>query len=256
MSYDCPVTTDVELIRTEVATLWLRDARERLLRDGRTRRHRRRAAPHLVIATAADGQVVAIGSEVPDALANELRAAAADDSGCVDVAARPSTLDQCARLLEGAVGPVELSSGPSYLIPSATLFAPQGGIRRSDGGSEDLRPMNPVAANWSVGEWDSLLDGALGPWAMATNDDRVVSICHSARLTDSGAEAGVWTDAEYRGRGYAAAVTAAWASLLTPSGRCLFYSTSATNLSSQQVAARLNLRLIGWTWRLSSPSSV
>ena len=36
-----------------------------------------------------------------------------------------------------------------------------------------------------------------------------------------------------------------------PSGRYLFYSTDATNLASQGVAARLNLRLIGWIWTLS-----
>jgi predicted GNAT family acetyltransferase len=85
---------------------------------------------------------------------------------------------------------------------------------------------------------------------MAVSDGEVVSICHCARLSDRGAEAGVWTDAKYRGRGLAAAVTAAWASLLAGSGRTLFYSTSAENVSSQRVAARLGLREIGWMWKV------
>jgi predicted GNAT family acetyltransferase len=87
---------------------------------------------------------------------------------------------------------------------------------------------------------------------MAAVDDQVISLCHSARLTEVAAEAGVWTDPRHRGHGLAAATTAAWASLLAPTGRQLFYSTSADNRSSQQVTARLGLRCIGWTWQVRS----
>ena len=80
--------------------------------------------------------------------------------------------------------------------------------------------------------------------------DRVVSNCHTPRFNDRGAEAGTWTDPDYRGRGYAAATTAAWASLMAHSDRHLFYSTSADNISSQRVAERLSLPLIGWMWQL------
>jgi RimJ/RimL family protein N-acetyltransferase len=86
---------------------------------------------------------------------------------------------------------------------------------------------------------------------MAVEDGRVIAICHTPRpMPAHTAECGVRTDSAYRGRGHAAAVTAAWASLLRPSGRHLFYSTDATNISSQRVAERLNLREIGWIWRL------
>ncbi|MFC5826580.1 GNAT family N-acetyltransferase [Nonomuraea insulae] len=78
---------------------------------------------------------------------------------------------------------------------------------------------------------------------------QVVAICHSARNTPAGAEAGTWTSPAYRGRGYAAITTAAWAELLP--GIQLFYSTSADNHSSQRVAARLGLRGIGWLWKLT-----
>ena len=69
-------------------------------------------------------------------------------------------------------------------------------------------------------------------------------------MTKQAAECGVWTHPDYRGRGYAAAVTAAWADILRARGRCPFYSTDAQNVSSQRVAARLRLRPIGWTWNL------
>jgi RimJ/RimL family protein N-acetyltransferase len=124
-------------------------------------------------------------------------------------------------------------------------------VLSGDQRAEALRKENPARSRWSDEEWGLLIDGALGPWAMAVSDGEVVSICHSARLSERGAEAGVWTDADCRGRGYAAAVTAAWAGLLEGSGRTLYYSTSAENLSSQRVAARLGLRGMWGMWRLS-----
>ena len=90
---------------------------------------------------------------------------------------------------------------------------------------------------------------------MAIVDQKVVSICHTPRpMTERAAECGVWTHPDYRGRGYAAEVTATWADILRSSGRYLFYSTDAANLSSQRVAARLQLRPIGWTWSLARSS--
>ena len=83
-------------------------------------------------------------------------------------------------------------------------------------------------------------------------DSRVIAICHTARLSDQGAEAGTWTDPEFRGRGYAAVVTAAWANQFAEQRKQLYYSTSADNRSSQQVAARLGLRPLGHLWKLTS----
>ena len=125
---------------------------------------------------------------------------------------------------------------------------------RSDAGEvESLRAANP--GNWEPDEWAHLLEGRLGPWVMAVRDGQVISICHTARRRALGAEAGVWTRPEFRGQGHAAAVTAAWAALMRPTGRHLFYSVARTNVSSQRVAARLGLRPIGWLWQLAAPGS-
>lgn len=86
---------------------------------------------------------------------------------------------------------------------------------------------------------------------MVVDDGRVVSMCHTPRISSAGAEAGTWTDPKFRGRGYAAAATAAWADLLAATSPFLFYSTTADNRSSQRVAERLGLRQIGWLWKLS-----
>lgn len=241
--------SDLDLLRVELRTLWEHDPRGRLLRENRPGQG---VCPHLVIGATDIGYVSAIGSHVPDRLARELEAAVAARSAVpVSPSERPEPLDECARLLEQFAQPIVVSSGPSYLIENALGVDVDADVVRS---IDDHRQMNVARPdNWPPGEWADLLAGAMGPWAMAVAGERVVSLCHASRLTDEAAEAGVWTDPEYRGRGYAAAVTAAWASLLAPSGRYLFYSTSSENSSSRNVAARLNLRLIGWTWRLSSP---
>ncbi len=249
------MATDLELLEIEIQTLWATDPRGRLVLD-KSRGWQGRKAPHLVIAVSNNGQVAAIGSEVPDALAAELQAAVAGESPSPP-ATPPASIARCEQLLKDALGPVELSAAPAYVIPTDTAFNSTAEILRSDGDdAETLRSCAPERAGWNSDEWNLLLDGSLGSWAMATIAGQVISNCHSARLTHRGAEAGVWTDPDFRGQGHAAAVTAAWASLLAPSGRHLFYSTSADNLSSQRVAARLGLRLIGWRWQLSGPRTV
>ena len=141
--------------------------------------------------------------------------------------------------------PLTIEEGPSFLVPPGTSFATDARLVHAGTPAADaLRPLRP--GNWEEDEWADLLAGALGPCSLALLDGRVVSICHTPRpLTALGAEAGVWTDPSFRGRGLAAATTASWAGLLAPTGRHLFYSTSASNRSSQRVAARLGLRPLG-----------
>ena len=205
------------------------------------------------IATARDGQLFFLGSELSEELAYSLEAAFRATPHRPDPTVTPVALAQCERLLRSTGRPLQHSSGPHYLIPRGARFTSSAEIVLSTDRQVDmLLPCNP--GNWSPDEWDSLIEGRLGPWAMATIDGRIISICHTPRaMTDNAAECGVWTDPDFRGQGHAAAVTAAWASILQPTGRHLFYSTDATNHSSRRVAARLHLRPIGWTWSLAEP---
>lgn len=174
-----------------------------------------------------DAAALLVGADVPDALAAQLT--------------EPS-LDHCRRILERN-DVVPLRTGPSYLIDDVH-FSSSARIHRSDAPIESLRDKNP--GNWHPTEWTELLDGKLGPFTIAVDDDLIVSICHTPHaMTARAAEAGVWTHPAHRGRGHAAAATAAWATLLRPSKRHLFYSTDADNASSQRVAARLRMRALG-----------
>lgn len=207
----------------------------------------------VTIAAAREGQSLFLGSELPGQLVDELQAAFNTAPREADPSVAPSALAMCERLLNNADGPLRCTSGPCYVFPDHTRFISAADVILSTSRERELvRRSNP--GNWLADEWDELVDGKLGPWAIATIGGRVISICHTPRrMTDDAAECGVWTDPDFRGQGHASAVTAAWASILIPTGRHLFYSTDAANRSSQRVAARLNLRLIGSTWSLAKP---
>jgi hypothetical protein len=235
--------SDLELLAVEVDTLWTRDECGRLAAP----------APHLVIAASPEGRLVVAASEVPHELAAELMALASEDALPAAPGEPPAVLDGCAARLAAALGPVAVTGGPSYVATPVPVASSPATLIVSDGSKphgQELRA--PEGAGWEE-EWRELLEGRLGPWAMAAVDGEIVAICFSARWARVGAEAGVRTEPAHRGRGHAAAVTAAWASLVMATGRQAFYSTSASNVASQRVAARLGLRPIGWIWQVGRP---
>jgi RimJ/RimL family protein N-acetyltransferase len=209
----------------------------------------------LTIAVAPDGQSLYVGSELPDQVVRDVQRAHDAAPRTSDPAVAPTAFAECEHLLAATGEDVRRRSGPYFLIPPGSRYPPSADITLSSAADPELfRARNP--GNWSLDEWAELIEGRLGPWAMATIGGRVVSICHTPRaMTARAAECGVWTAPGFRGHGHAAAVTAAWAELVEPTGRHLFYSTDAGNHSSRRVAARLRLREIGWTWSLTRPDA-
>jgi RimJ/RimL family protein N-acetyltransferase len=205
------------------------------------------------IACTTEGQRLWIGAEVPEATATQLAATfeGAPRGSAPDEA--PPALELCRNVLEPSAPSSPCTSGPNFLIETTPPPERAFHIERSDRWTADLLPAaNP--GNWEPVEWSQLLAGQLGPWAMAIEHGIVAAICHTpVGLTKRAAECGVWTHPGLRGRGFGAAVVTAWADLLRPSGRCLFYATSANNIRSRRLAQRLRLRPIGWTWRLGRP---
>ena len=93
------------------------------------------------------------------------------------------------------------------------------------------------------GEVESWVD--CHPCLAVVEHDVPVAVCFSSRSSAAASEAGVETLAAFRGRGYASAVTAAWARAIRDLGRIPLYSTSWDNLASRGVARRLGLTLYG-----------
>lgn len=89
------------------------------------------------------------------------------------------------------------------------------------------------------------------PFVALIEDNRAVSVCRSARITNEAHEAGVETLPAFRGNGYAKDVTAEWARLVRSSGAIPLYSTSRENKASQAVAAKLGLKCYGVTFDIA-----
>lgn len=237
------MTSDRDLLAIEIETQWIADERGRLLH---TRESRSKPAPAAVLAGGVDGIFVAFGRGVPEETAERAREAVAEGGATEAAVVR-------VRALLEAAGPVEVASGPCYILPDGLTVPPCVRVLRSDAGNGPLvRAKVGRPENWDEDEWRELLAGEMGPWAMIAEGGEMVSLCHSARLGPRGAEAGVWTNPEARGRGLAAVVTAAWATSPALGERVRFYSTSAENEASQRVAAKLGAREIGWLWRIGA----
>jgi hypothetical protein len=221
---------DDELMRLRVETLFACDARGRMLRandpDGTP-------APRLFIARTLHSIIYRLHHSVPDALAHQLS---------VIIEAEPRTSDLRAPLA-GAQALREALAG------HAPLTGEGGGpaYRFSD---EPVQPPDVV----SVTPDDTHLVRDTFPWVTepgwqpcfgVVRDGAAVSVCFSARSSARVAEAGVNTLPGFRGRGYAAAVTSAWAATMHAQGIIPLYSTSWDNLASQSVARRLGLHMFG-----------
>src|SRR2546428_13888036 len=91
-------------------------------------------------------------------------------------------------------------------------------------------------------------DVDIGPVTAAVVNGGAVSICYGARLSSSGAEAGVETLDSMRGRGHATAAVAAWATAVRRRGLLPLYSTSWENVASQRGAEKVGAGCFGGGW--------
>lgn len=227
-----PITEPaLDLLETEISIIW-----------GPNRRPPE-APPSVVIGQAGDRLIIMIRDDLEPEPAEQVLGIATEQ-GLPDGSAR------IAEVLGTRSGPIEATVGPGY---DARHPRPQpepafGRLIRSDRPDPVITGLK-VPITWEEDEWADLLGGAYGPWAMIIDADRVLSICHTARLAPQGVEAGIWTVDDARGRGLAAAATAAWADACRPLPGLVFYSTDSNNRSSQQVAARLGLPLVGQLWK-------
>ncbi|WP_340645288.1 GNAT family N-acetyltransferase [Phenylobacterium sp.] len=204
--------------------------------------------PRLFLAGCREGNRVVLRHDVGDDTARAIAALVARERPWFDPQTDPACLeDILARL--GREAPVEsVSRSLIYRLPHALPHDPAVRMVRGDT-AEGVAWLAHLA---ETGMPQHLLDaGFLGPgdfwdpWVVALEGDDIAAMAFAARIGSRAAETGVYTFPGYRGRGLAAAVTAAWSGLAGLADRPLFYSTQTTNLSSQRVAARLGLPVFG-----------
>jgi hypothetical protein len=129
-------------------------------------------------------------------------------------------------------------AGPAFIFPDSLVQPDDIAVL------DDERRLHQHFQGWTAGE----IAAGRAPVMAIIRDGWPVSICFSARSSDVAAEAGVETAEAFRGHGFAARVTAAWALSIRASGRIPLYSTSWTNTASLAVARKLNLKPYASGW--------
>lgn len=215
----------------QLATLFETDAG----RLTTTRDPAKNSAPMFVLVRSTTATAWGIRAGVPDALAEELTALARDEPPVGDLRDLPKHVERYR-----ALGTTE-SFGPAFEFPDV-IAAPSDIVL-----IEDERLLNVNFRGWIPGE----IAAGCAPVMGIVVDGLPVSVCFCARRSAVAAEAGVDTASAYRGRGYAARVTAAWALAMRVSGRTPLYSTSWMNTASLAVARKLELVAYASDWSIA-----
>lgn len=132
-------------------------------------------------------------------------------------------------------------TGPAYHFDPTPRAVP---------GTVRITEANAKALERYLDKWLVDVDAGLPMTALLLDGD-AVSLCCSAAVSHQAHEAGVETHPDFRGRGYAGKVTAAWARLVSCEGSYPLYSTSWENAASQAVAEKLQLVQYGSTFHVT-----
>lgn len=215
--------TDQELMRVHVETLFTHGPDGRMLRVNEPNG---KDAPRFFLGRTIHGNDWRFRHDIDDDLRRELESLcrAAPATGEL----RSTTFDE---MILSRFEPVGRTwAGPAYRFPSEL---PTSAAVRITEENRDL--LSPYLEAW-------LDDVAVGkPMFVSLLGGRAVSICCSVRMTSVAHEVGVETVPEFRGRGFATPVVAAWASAVRDLNRIPLYSTSWQNDASQAVARKLGL---------------
>lgn len=201
-----------------------------------TREPNARRAPSFQLERDASSFAWAVGAHVDPAIATALDALAITESPTSDPTRPPRHEIRYRELLGDNV-----SFGPNFEFPE-TLDEPAHAIVVID----DEEPLSHHFRGWVPGE----IAAGCAPVMAILIDGKPVSVCFSARSSPVAAAAGLETAAPFRGRGYAGAVTTAWARAIRESGRTPFYGTSWTNTASLSNARKLGLLACGSNWSI------
>jgi hypothetical protein len=239
------VTDDLRLLHLDVTTCFVLSSSDRI---ERTNAPDRPPGPRLVFLGCPQGNIVRVRHDVRDQIASRLLAIAADEPPWCDPHVLPRCLGKILDLLSTDQPAATVAPGLIYRLPNKLKYAHSATIVRGD----SMEGQRMLARFAEQGLPQPMLDAGFKgvgdfwePWCVAVERDEIASIAFAARIGDLGAETGVYTFPTFRARGFAAAVTASWSSLPSLDGRALFYSTARSNTSSQRVASRLGLRMIG-----------
>jgi hypothetical protein len=199
-------------------------------------------APRFFIGRTAHGNLWRFRSDLLEDLCRELDRICAAEPVTTDFS-KPAAGAAAIKAVLTTAGPVsDEYRGPAYWIPPGHPIPAH------------VVMINETNQHLLASDFPELLPlpaaGAGGSVAAALVGGAAVAVCHTARITDRAAEAGVETLPAYRGQGHAGAAVAGWAAAVRQSGRLPLYSTWWENHASQAVARKLNMVFYGEDWSL------
>jgi RimJ/RimL family protein N-acetyltransferase len=230
--------SDWDLMQIHLSALYRHDDRHRLVAVNEPGKPRPDdpLPPRLFLGRTRAGNVWRFRHDLPESLIVELEAMLSTEPVTADLSRPPRCLPAVQATLSRAAPLTGTWSGPAWRFPDEISASEHEVISVTTENDDLVRPVFPVLA-------DDL------PWRQPclaiVADGRLASLCYSARNTPIAAEAGVDTLEEFRGRGFAPAVVAAWARAVRNEGRIPLYSTSWDNLASRSVARKRGLILYG-----------
>ena len=217
------------LLDLHVDVLFRRDANGRLTVVNEPDGDR---APLLFLARGRSSFRVAFRDEVPLVFARRWSEAAARLPPWDGEAPDPSVHDELRSLVAGGVAIDDVEGGPAFRF-GARLKGAGAAVTHIDESSAGLLEQFFPYTRSVLADREPVIGVVV--------DGAVVSACYSARRGPRACEAGVATEESYRGRGYAAAVVAAWRNAVEAEGRVPLYSTSWDNGASLSIARKLEL---------------
>lgn len=244
--------SDIDLVRAQLGSAFIFDASGNIV--GHNDPPRTAIDFKILLSGCADGNVNLFAAGMDSERHTAVERLFADEPPLAQFAQHPVHLAQYAKILADGEAPPRISIGlnwhlPRDIRPLRTEPVIMSGTPEGDALTARFRDEGVSPALVAMGFTDT--GEFWPPWCAVFEGDEITALGFSARLGDAAADLGLVTVPEFRGRGFGAIATAAWAAHPALARHTLFYSTQLTNLSSQRVVARLGLRFIGTTCRVS-----
>jgi RimJ/RimL family protein N-acetyltransferase len=180
---------------------------------------------HVMLVRTAEQNIWRTSASLPEPLAAQAVALLAEEPVVSDFSAEPRCAAALRRLLQRHVELASEYRGPAFALP-------------------EYPPEDDPEVEIDFAKLEARLRLASGHSA---------SICESAAKSDHVVEAGLNTDASYRGLGYGPRVVRGWAQAVRRSNRLPLYSTSWDNSASRRVAQKLGAQCYGENFHLDPP---
>ncbi len=221
------IYSDLDLLQMQAEALFVHDANWRLLRINEP--DPTSPAPHFFLGRTAAGNIWRTRYDLPVELATEFERLASHEPINSNLSEPPHFAADYMELLQPYAPLATINAGPAYYLPESDM--PRDVVTIT---SENIRLVQAYFP-WL---YETLADYA--PVIVAVEDGNAAAVCFCSRITPRVAEAGVYTEANYRGRGYATKVAQGWAAATRSTGRMPLYSTSWSNHASQAIARKLS----------------